>query len=119
VLKQKAQKDYVVRRAVLTPSAIAPNISRMPNSAAPGASSVSSDVDPDGGLGPADGILDVRQCATVKQHYERLLRYFDTLDPALRWALFLPVGIGFSFVILSVVDAGFAMAQAPYRRVPA
>ncbi|HTH02050.1 MAG TPA: hypothetical protein VL882_17375 [Vicinamibacterales bacterium] len=49
---------------------------------------------------------------------KRLLRYLDTLDPALRWALFLPVGIGFSFVILGVVDAGFAMAQAPYRRVP-
>jgi hypothetical protein len=49
---------------------------------------------------------------------KRLWRYLDTLDPALRWAFFLPVGIGFSFVILSVVDAGFAMAQAPYRRVP-
>lgn len=49
---------------------------------------------------------------------KRFLRYLDTLDPALRWALFLPVGIGFSFVILGVVDAGFAMAQAPYRRVP-
>jgi hypothetical protein len=48
----------------------------------------------------------------------RLLRYLDTLDPALRWALFLPVGIGFSFVILSIVDMGFGISQAPYRRLP-
>ena len=48
----------------------------------------------------------------------RLLRYLDTLDPALRWALFLPVGLGFSFVILSIVDMGFGISQAPYRTLP-
>jgi hypothetical protein len=49
---------------------------------------------------------------------KRLLRYFDTLDPALRWVLFLPVGIGASFVVLSVVDMGFAMSAGPYRTTP-
>jgi len=49
---------------------------------------------------------------------KRLLRYLDTLDPALRWALFLPVGIGFSFVVLSIVDMGFGIGGGPYRTTP-
>lgn len=49
---------------------------------------------------------------------KRLLRYLDTLDPGLRWALFLPVGIGTSFVILGIVDMGFGIGGGPYRRTP-
>ena len=36
----------------------------------------------------------------------------------IRWILFLPVGIVLSFIVLACVDAGFAISQAPYRRLP-
>ena len=35
----------------------------------------------------------------------------------IRWILFLPVGIALSFIVLAFVDAGFAISQAPYRRL--
>ena len=48
-----------------------------------------------------------------------LLRFLDRMPQWLRWALFLPVGIACSFIVLGVVDAGFAMASpGPYRRTP-
>jgi hypothetical protein len=40
------------------------------------------------------------------------------LDSGLRWALFIPAGVGLSFLVLGLVDAGFAMASGRYRTVP-
>ena len=37
----------------------------------------------------------------------RLLRFLDTLNRGLRWALFLPVGIGVSFAAVGLIKAGF------------
>jgi hypothetical protein len=49
----------------------------------------------------------------------RLLRYLATMPRELRWGLFFPVGIALSFLVLALVDAGFAMSQpGPYRRIP-
>ena len=47
-----------------------------------------------------------------------LSRFLDTLPAGLRWALFLPVGIGFSFAVLGIVDMGFAISAGPYRTTP-
>jgi hypothetical protein len=49
---------------------------------------------------------------------KRLLRFLDTMPAALRWVLFLPVGIGCSFIVLAVLDMGFAMSAGPYRTTP-
>ena len=48
----------------------------------------------------------------------RLLRVLDQIPRQTRWILFFPVGIILSFIVLAFVDAGFALAQAPYRRLP-
>ena len=46
------------------------------------------------------------------------LRFLDTMSRSTRWVLFLPVGIGCSFIVLAIVDMGVALSAGPYRTRP-
>jgi ribosomal protein S18 acetylase RimI-like enzyme len=48
----------------------------------------------------------------------RLLRLLDAMPRWLRWALFLPVGIGCSLMVQGVVQIGFDVAGPIYRTAP-
>ena len=51
----------------------------------------------------------------------RLLKYLDSTDRSLRWAFFLPAGLGLSFVFLAMVEQLFLATdefEYPARGVP-